>query len=220
MKLFVIGNGESRKDFDLNLLREDKNSIVLGCNGLYRDFKPDILIAVDDLMIDEIKSNCKFLNDIIFVHRKRVWDNITSYRLSINRVLKTDNLRGIEYIDHNINVDDYGYASGPTGVYVLLKHLFPFHEFIDSVYLIGFDLARLPGCKINSMYKDTNCYVNSNVDGATHDASTDKLSLLFGMNADVEFKRVIDNDHFPIIWKKHNNIKNINYKQLLNKIKI
>ena len=44
-KLFLIGNGESRKGFDLTKL---KNHIkIYGCNGLYRDFTPDGLVSVD-----------------------------------------------------------------------------------------------------------------------------------------------------------------------------
>jgi len=51
-RLFVIGNGESRKNFDLNLLK-DKGK-VYGCNGLYRDHKPDALICVDPGIMHEV----------------------------------------------------------------------------------------------------------------------------------------------------------------------
>lgn len=51
-KLFLIGNGESRKSFDLNSLK-DKGK-VYGCNGLHRDFTPDALISVDPGIMHEI----------------------------------------------------------------------------------------------------------------------------------------------------------------------
>ena len=38
--IFCIGNGESRKNFDLERLRPFGK--IYGCNGLYRDFTPDI----------------------------------------------------------------------------------------------------------------------------------------------------------------------------------
>lgn len=55
--VFLIGNGLSRNNFDLNALKS--KGLVVGCNALYRDFSPDILTAVDVRMLKEIKSNYK-----------------------------------------------------------------------------------------------------------------------------------------------------------------
>ena len=54
-KVFFIGNGASRKDFDLNLLRG--KGTIIGCNALYRDFEPDILICQDAKMARELVDN-------------------------------------------------------------------------------------------------------------------------------------------------------------------
>jgi len=51
-KLFLIGNGESRQNFDLNLLTGKGK--VYGCNGLHRDYTPDALISVDPGIMHEI----------------------------------------------------------------------------------------------------------------------------------------------------------------------
>ena len=51
-KAFCIGNGESRKGFDLEQLRP--HGKIYGCNGLYRDFKPDVLVSVDGAMMHEV----------------------------------------------------------------------------------------------------------------------------------------------------------------------
>jgi hypothetical protein len=51
-KLFLIGNGESRKNFDLNSIKGQGK--VYGCNGLHRDFTPDALISVDPGIMHEI----------------------------------------------------------------------------------------------------------------------------------------------------------------------
>jgi len=63
--VFCIGNGESRKGFDLNKLKPYGK--IYGCNALYRDFTPDVLVAVDGGMIHEIydsgyalKNECWF----------------------------------------------------------------------------------------------------------------------------------------------------------------
>lgn len=65
--VFCIGNGESRKGFDLEQLRPFGK--IYGCNALYRDFMPDALIAVDHGIMHEIyhagiaqKIPCYFRN--------------------------------------------------------------------------------------------------------------------------------------------------------------
>jgi len=52
---FVIGNGESRKEYDLNKLKGKGK--IYGCNGLYREFTPDALIAVDSGISHEIYNS-------------------------------------------------------------------------------------------------------------------------------------------------------------------
>ena len=52
MKIFCIGNGTSRKGFDLETLRGKGK--IYGCNALYRDFKPDVLISVDNGIMHEV----------------------------------------------------------------------------------------------------------------------------------------------------------------------
>ena len=51
-KVFCIGNGESRKGFDLETLRP--HGKIYGCNAIYRDFMPDVLTAVDHGIMHEI----------------------------------------------------------------------------------------------------------------------------------------------------------------------
>ena len=54
-RVFCIGNGESRKDFDLETLRP--HGKIYGCNALYRDFKPDVITAVDMGIMHEIYNS-------------------------------------------------------------------------------------------------------------------------------------------------------------------
>ena len=54
-KVFCIGNGESRKDFDLETLRP--HGKIYGCNALYRDFTPDVITAVDMGIMHEIYNS-------------------------------------------------------------------------------------------------------------------------------------------------------------------
>ena len=52
---FIIGNGESRKGLDLDSLHEKGK--IYGCNALYRDFTPDVLVVVDEAMMFEIVTS-------------------------------------------------------------------------------------------------------------------------------------------------------------------
>lgn len=56
---FIIGNGTSRKGFDLKKLKP--YGTIYGCNALYRDFPdhsiPDFLVAIDDGIITEIEGS-------------------------------------------------------------------------------------------------------------------------------------------------------------------
>ena len=49
---YIIGNGPSRKDFDLNTLKATGQTY--GCNALYRDFIPTYLFSVDRFMSQRI----------------------------------------------------------------------------------------------------------------------------------------------------------------------
>jgi hypothetical protein len=51
-RVFCIGNGESRRNVNLEALR--KFGKIYGCNAMYRDFTPDVLVAVDQGIIHEI----------------------------------------------------------------------------------------------------------------------------------------------------------------------
>lgn len=51
---FVIGNGQTRLELDLENLRG--NGKTYGCNYLYEDFVPDVLVAVDTGIAQHIEN--------------------------------------------------------------------------------------------------------------------------------------------------------------------
>ena len=91
---FVIGNGESRRGYDLTKLKEF--GPVYGCNALYRDFIPDVLVAVDEAMIKEIKEKISSGELVVddFIYRSKGPDG---------RLLRS--VKG--------SYQDSGYAAGP-----------------------------------------------------------------------------------------------------------
>ena len=58
---FCFGNGNSRKGLDVDKFK--KKGTVVGCNAIYRDFTPDILVALDSRMNHEVyRSGYAFEN--------------------------------------------------------------------------------------------------------------------------------------------------------------
>ena len=53
--VFLLGNGTSRAQFDLERLRSI--GTIIGCNAIFRDFSPDILLAIDAKMLRELKDS-------------------------------------------------------------------------------------------------------------------------------------------------------------------
>ena len=70
-KVFCIGNGESRKNFNLDLLKP--HGKIYGCNALYREYTPDVLVSVDHGIMHEIyQSGYCYKNETWFRDWTRV----------------------------------------------------------------------------------------------------------------------------------------------------
>lgn len=73
-KVFCIGNGESRKNFNLDLLKP--HGKVYGCNALYREYTPDILVSVDHGIMHEVyQSGYCYKNETWF----RDWTKVPEH---------------------------------------------------------------------------------------------------------------------------------------------
>ncbi len=96
--IFCIGNGESRKDFDLHKLRE--HGKIYGCNGLYRDFTPDILLAMDYNICHEIyRSGYAFDNPVYL----RSWEK--NPHTLYPKLFEPETVA--KFIGQDIDVNDY-----------------------------------------------------------------------------------------------------------------
>ena len=63
--MFCLGNGNSRKEFDLDELK--KYGTVIGSNAIYRDFTPDILVALDSRMSHEVYRSGYCFNNVSYL---------------------------------------------------------------------------------------------------------------------------------------------------------
>ena len=70
-RVFCIGNGESRRAVDLLQLKEQ--GIIYGCNALYRDFTPDVLVGVDQGIMHEIYHSGYAHNNLCYF---RNWSKV------------------------------------------------------------------------------------------------------------------------------------------------
>ena len=126
---YIIGNGPSRKNFDLNLLKDSGQ--VYGCNALYRDFIPDFLFMVDSKISKVIVDD-------------RVHEKCVCYApsLEVNRYKGALNL-----IPNNPH-----WVSGQAAMWTACVHG---HK---NVYLIGFDFREYGKDQLNNIYQDSECY--------------------------------------------------------------
>tara|TARA_Y100000385_G_C12712006_1_gene474992 strand:- start:63 stop:641 length:579 start_codon:yes stop_codon:yes gene_type:complete len=136
--MLVIGNGESRKDINLNNQYDTK----IGCNAIHRDYYVDHLICVDRRMVQQaIDEN---VNEASIVYTRTDWIDVYRNNQKIRTVPQLP-YRGTERHD-----EPFQWGSGP---YALLLGA----KLSKEVSLIGFDLHSTTNT-VNNIYKDTKGY--------------------------------------------------------------
>jgi hypothetical protein len=127
---FVLGNGRSR--LEVNLYDVQKRGTIYGCNALYRDFRPDVLISTDRPISERIQQEG-------YASQNRMY---TRKPISGSGALRVPQ----QY---------YGYSSGPIAVGQAAL------DGAIAIYMIGFDLGALPQERFNNVYADTEFYKKS-----------------------------------------------------------
>ena len=127
---FVLGNGVSRRQVDLDQLK--LNGTVYGCNALYREFVPDVLISTDNPISTHIQQSGYSASHTHYT-RKPLPDT------------------GAQRVPQQY----FGFSSGPiaVGIAALARH--------ETVYLIGFDMGPTRTGHFNNCYADTEFYKKS-----------------------------------------------------------
>ena len=134
---YCIGNGPSRKGFDLNKLKATGQTY--GCNALYRDFMPDFIFSVDMRMSVKMSEDEVGLQTIHYAPA-----------LEVNRKQNKGMLHLIPNNPHWISGNAAFWTAGVHG-----------HR---NIYLIGFDFKEYGKGQLNNIYQDTNCYGPRNDD--------------------------------------------------------
>lgn len=126
---FVLGNGRSRLSIDLESLRP--HGKIYGCNGLYREFTPDVLVATDYPIARAIQESGYALKNVFYTRRPI----LESGALSLKRPYQ-------------------GYSSGPNAVSLAC------YDGAKELYMIGFDCGS-PTPYLNNVYANTEFYKTS-----------------------------------------------------------
>jgi hypothetical protein len=127
---FVLGNGISRQQIDLNLLKT--LGCVYGCNAIYREFVPDVLISTDLPISERIQHEGYSKNHIHYTRKPLP-------ALGASRITP-------QY---------FGYSSGPVAVGQAAI------DGARAIYLIGFDMGPTRTGRFNNIYADTEFYKKS-----------------------------------------------------------
>lgn len=174
IRSFVLGNGNSRKNIDLQMLKQSGK--VYGCNALYREYTPDYLVAVDQKMIIEIQeSKYQLLNE--------VWTNAS-------KDVRYD--FGFKYFNPRL-----GWSSGPSALKLASTHN------PDEIYILGFDFSGIDG-KFNNIYADTPNYNSANDSQTYWGNWQNQTELVIKTNPHIKFYRVIDENFYDTGWKYSN----------------
>ena len=134
---YCIGNGPSRKDFDLSRLKSSGQTY--GCNALYRDFMPDFIFSVDTKMTQQMVADKVGTKTIHYAPS-----------LEVNRKQSKGMLHLIPNNPHWISGNAAFWTAGVHG-----------HK---NIYLIGFDFREYGKGELNNIYQDTDCYGERNDD--------------------------------------------------------
>jgi hypothetical protein len=179
---FVFGNGRTRLNIDFDEVKP--YGLIYACNAVYRDYRPDYLVAVDPKMILEI-------NDNGYQNSNSVWTNYN---------VKYRTFKNFNYFEPNL-----GWSSGPTALNLATSHG------PDEVYIFGFDYEGLKG-KLNNVYANSNNYKKS-IDPATYNGNWLKQTeTIIKNNPNTCYYRVNVENFYETKWQ-YSNYKSIFFNE-------
>ena len=159
-KVFVLGNGPSRKNIDPSKL----DGTVIGCNACYRDFTPDVICAHDAGIISDIVDSgfdgtCYFTHDSWNLLPAEVYSTVKNgSEIETKRKAGDNNFVYISGLDKNVElpqryiiwVSDYwrhkiknigtevmGWSTGTSALHIACRD-YTCNDY-EKVYILGFD---------------------------------------------------------------------------------
>ena len=219
--IFVIGNGSSRKNINLNILKQ--HGKVIGCNALYRDFTPDHLFTNDCEVLHEIISSqytntnetyilqgeIQFLPEELYHDIKMGLENLienekndsvefivhgTENKTFLSWIPKNNKIKFTTWSDNN-KMYNTGYNACRLACELYSN---------DEIYMIGFDIFG----DRNNLYDNTNGYYSPDTPHHEEQGWIYLFNQLPSIYPNINIRRVID--YGPEL----ENIQSITYKEL------
>jgi hypothetical protein len=195
--MWAIGNGESRKDIDIDKLQGPK----VGCNAIYRNYYTDYLVCVDKRMMQEALHGGANIKGSIVYTRPDWYDRFKSLR--VREVPK------LPYSGDQRADEPFQWGSGPYAVLIAAMYA---RE--REVNLIGFDLYSKTK-QVNNIYKDTPNYDSSDKRAVDPRYWIHQIGMVFECYPKITFTIYQDNWELPKSWNypnvKVDKISNISY---------
>ena len=159
-KVFVLGNGPSRKNIDPSKL----DGTVIGCNACYRDFTPDVICAHDAGIISDIVDSgfdgtCYFTHDSWNLLPAEVYSTVKNgSEIETKRKAGDNNFVYISGLDknvelpqryiiwvsdnwrhkiENIGTEVMGWSTGTSALHIACRD-YTCNDY-EKVYILGFD---------------------------------------------------------------------------------
>ena len=167
-EVVVIGNGKSRQSIDL----ESLPYTTYGCNAVYRDYSPSVLVTVDNGMMQEIYTEYEGDATVWF----RSWNPLPAEVKEILPIPMPVIEKGTPCAEFTLNGAPWGthitwlnrdlipniidipdiadWSTGTTAIRLALMHESP-----EIVYLVGFDIGSSDD-SINNVYAGTLNYLS------------------------------------------------------------
>ena len=124
---FVLGNGISRRGLPLYNVRE--NGVIYGCNALFREYTPDVLVATDKPIAMHIEETGYAKTNKFYTRKPRE-----------------------EFGALKLPEKYFAFSSGPAAVALAAL------EHYSTIYLLGFDMGPTIDQKFNNLYAGTEFY--------------------------------------------------------------
>ena len=197
-KACVIGNGISRKDFNLKavighyggLLGREKLQ-TYGCNALYRDHTPDFLVVSgeDNGIVAEVARSGYADSNVVYASAPHIQSHPGKFYLI---------------------PQDPAWNSGSVATYLAA---FDGHT---TIYLLGFDGQDTAGSNYN-MYAGSIGYQNSTNAQADPLFLDTSMKIIFDTYPNVDFVRVMPQKSYsiPEQWKFCTNLRQISFREFI-----
>ena len=196
----VIGNGESRRGFDLYQLQWLGTTV--GTNAAHREFHPDHLVCCDRRMVQEA-VNTGYENP---VYTRNDWYKQFSFWRNVTCV------PDLPYTGDKRQDDPWHWGSGGHALNLACT-MNP-----EYVVIIGFDLWGVND-KVNNIYKDTEHYSSADKHAVDPSYWVYQTAKLFEHYPDIKFIQIQpDSWEPPESWEQYDNFYIDDYAALNNLI--